>query len=503
MADEYIALTIGPISATLSLATKPAALWAGSYLFSYLSRELCRRLTQDPAVGAENILCPYCSAEEGFFDRGDGLGLFPDHIIFRQSASYLETLKGHRDAALKQVSAVFDVELEYLRQYVMVSACAFELQEGENPILYCGKMLDSLELAASFVPRETENLLLKSFGNDPVKALGERLELDESWQLLRRVGGAPRIRDIPNIAAAAGANGFKKNSYYCLLRSDGDNMGKLLSHLDANACREFSRRCLEYGADAARLVGEFGGVTIYVGGDDLMALLPCENGRGKTVLDFIQEMNTAVFPRHFLSDGGPLAEALEQLKKDGRAPALSFGAILCHEKYPLYEALEESGRLLFGVAKNTPGKNCTALLLRKHSGQSTELLISHREGGMDSFSALLREVLESGGEAGSSENAPDLVLLSAWEKIALFRSLFCDTERDRAENLFRNIFDSDFHLSNGTRFLHERLPRFYRETCLERRIEAAPRDARESAPIDALGQALHMLKFFVEKGAES
>lgn len=78
-------------------------------------------------------------------------------------------------------------------------------------------------------------------------------------------------------------------------------------------------------------------------------------------------------------------------------------------------------RLLFQVAKRAPKKNCTALLLRKHSGQSTELLISHQAGGMDSLSALLREVL--GSRKASADDTPDLVLLSAWEKIALFRAL--------------------------------------------------------------------------------
>lgn len=496
--NQYIALTIGPIVATLSLATKPAALWAGSYLFSYLSKELCRRLTQDPNVGAENILCPYCSPEEGFFDRDDSLGLFPDHVVFRQSASYLETLKGHRDAALEKVSEVFGIELAYLRQYVMVSACAFEAQAGENPILCCGKMLDSLELAPPFVPQETENPLLSSFRNDAVKTLGGRLGLGENWQLLRRDGDSLRIRDIPSIAAVAGANGFKKRSYYCLLRADGDNMGKLLSHLDADACREFSRRCLDYGVDAAKLVGEFGGVTVYVGGDDLLALLPCEDCRGNTILDFIHQMTAEVFPKHFCSEDVPWAGALGQMEKKGHAPSLSFGAILCHEKYPLYEALAESARLLFGVAKNTQGKNCTALLLRKHSGQSVELLISHKEGGMDGLAALLREVLGR-GEAASSGDSPDLVLLSAWEKLALFRSLFLSAGSDSVENLFRNIFDSDFHVSNGTGFLHERLPRFYRETCLTGRLS---KDAQEPTPIDALSQTLHMLKFFAEKGAE-
>lgn len=500
MAEEYIALTIGPIGDTLGLAVKPAALWCASYLFSYISKELCRCLSQDLDVGAENILCPYCSAEEGFFDRTDGLGLFPDHIIFRQKESYLETLRGYRNQVLEQTAQTFGVDRDYLEQYVMISACAFQGEAGENPILLCGKMLDSLELSKAFVPAERTNPLLRSFENKAVKETGQqRLGFSADWQLTWPDGnGGGRIRDIPHIAGAAGAEGFKKNQYYCLLRSDGDNMGKLLAQLNAQECRDFSRCCLEYGIDAARAVGDFGGVTIYVGGDDLFALLPCENGRGETVFDFIHKMNTEIFPRHF-GQSASWGEALERINSQGYAPSLSFGVMICYEKYPLYEAVNESARLLFGVAKATEKKNCTAVLLQKHSGQSVELLLSHEEHGLDGVSALLREVIGS-REAESSGESREQVLLSAWEKIALFRHLFQVMKgKGGEENLFRNIFDSDFHLENGAGFLHDRLPEFYRETCLTGKFRCTD---ESFGPADALSQALHMMKFFVEKGGE-
>ena len=47
MPNTYIGLTIGPIFDTLNLASTPAALWAGSYLFSSLTKTICELLVSD------------------------------------------------------------------------------------------------------------------------------------------------------------------------------------------------------------------------------------------------------------------------------------------------------------------------------------------------------------------------------------------------------------------------------------------------------------------------
>ena len=48
-----------------------------------------------------------------------------------------------------------------------------------------------------------------------------------------------------------------------------ENMGN-----DTIKVEKFSKSCMEYTSNAAGLVKEYGGVTIYAGGDDLLFLAP-------------------------------------------------------------------------------------------------------------------------------------------------------------------------------------------------------------------------------------
>lgn len=81
----YTAITIGPIYDTLTLTSTPARLWAASYLLSDLSRELCAAIT---GAGAE-LVAPIAGDSRVFggLSMADGVGLYPDHIIFDPKAS--------------------------------------------------------------------------------------------------------------------------------------------------------------------------------------------------------------------------------------------------------------------------------------------------------------------------------------------------------------------------------------------------------------------------------
>ena len=84
MSNTYIGLTIGPIFDTLNLASTPAALWAGSYLFSSLTRTICELLVSEKYnIPAEYIVSPYFEPDAPLLNRKDGVGLFHDRVIFR------------------------------------------------------------------------------------------------------------------------------------------------------------------------------------------------------------------------------------------------------------------------------------------------------------------------------------------------------------------------------------------------------------------------------------
>ncbi|OIR23707.1 type III-B CRISPR-associated protein Cas10/Cmr2, partial [Bathymodiolus thermophilus thioautotrophic gill symbiont] len=62
------------------------------------------------------------------------------------------------------------------------------------------------------------------------------------------------------------------SNFYALLLMDGDNLGKLLSNSPEQA--EISNCLADFSQEVDDIVKEHCGVTIYAGGDDVLALVP-------------------------------------------------------------------------------------------------------------------------------------------------------------------------------------------------------------------------------------
>lgn len=480
---KYIGITIGPIFKTMSFSSSPVALWASSYIFSLLSKTICEMLVAD-GVASTDIVVPYYDENDGYNKMNDGVGLFPDHIIFKANGYALENVAAIKSRAIEYVAGQFNIDdIEYLKKYLMVTAFEFD---AENPILKSGKIFDSLELATPFVDMEEVNPILTLFSgdeyskNNAIKNTGFVANLD-SFQLKKNAGSFKSLSDIVKTG-----DGYKKYKYYAIVRSDGDNMGKIISGLtDDDKIREFSKTCLDYCSEIARLVQEYNGVTIYSGGDDLLAIMPCESRSGNSIFSFVKEANT-VFSNHF--------------NKYNQPTSPSFGITIAYYKFPLYEALDDSADLLFNKAKKGD-KNSVALRLQKHAGQSEGLLIPNAR--LDSIISLLKTIKK--GKEGADDEGK--VFLSALHKIAMFETAFNGVENDaEADNLFKNIFDGNEH-KNST-FLHDSLPKFFIELKEENNIQAINNDVKEyeesvkGNPALTLCYLLRILKFFFEKDGE-
>jgi CRISPR-associated protein Cmr2 len=74
MANQYLALTIGPIIDTLLSARKTREVWGGSYMFSYIIRKIVEELKEE-----HNVLLP--TPDEIKTINTLGAGLYPDRII--------------------------------------------------------------------------------------------------------------------------------------------------------------------------------------------------------------------------------------------------------------------------------------------------------------------------------------------------------------------------------------------------------------------------------------
>ena len=479
--NKYIGITIGPIFDTLNLTSSPAALWAASYMFSSCTRSICEILTDEYSVDPKKIVSPYYSKIDEFLNKNDGVGLFHDRIIFWAEDFDFNNIKAVRSTAIEKLATVFSIPKEYLDEYVMIAAAMFEAQ---NPILEAGPILDSLELAKPFVFKEESNPILGLFINESVneKSEGEQAKVGKNeavkaltngfrnFQL--RKTGTNMLKSLYDIVHTG--DGLKKYKYYALVRSDGDNMSKIISSLENDdAIQNFSKTCLEYCEKISETVGAYNGVTIFAGGDDLLAILPCASGNEKTPFDFIAEAND-IFR--------------EKFKKYNQPVSLSFGITIAYYKFPLYEALSDSAEMLFGIAKSV--KNCTAIRIQKHAGQSEGLLISN--DAIDRFLYLQQSIW---GEKSET-------LLSAMHKIKLFESAFDNSfDFNTIKNLFVNTFDAAAHKENS--FVHKVLPEIFYGLRNQAGIYAIDENGiQHDNAVLTMYYMLRIMKFFVEKDGE-
>lgn len=547
MSTDYIAITIGPIFDMMNLVSSPASLWASSFIFSSVTREICRKLVKK-GVDAEDIISPYYDEEA--YPMTDGVGLYHDRILFKKPEGFdVNSISGDikSDVIEKITKTFFSTEKDagkiksYLDQYIMVAAVDFPVEDGQNPLIESSKMLDCLELAKPFVSDEKKNYILDVFTgedenvgddkqkkvakskNDNIKNIVNGLKI-KNWQLL---GGEGNIKDLSSIAEVDSSSNKKYNDYCVVVRADGDNIGRIISRQIGNGIpdkdgktlttdekiRNFSKTCFEYCSEASKLVKDFGGVTIYSGGDDLLAIMHCvgkiikndENNKEViaeekgTVIDFAAELSDA-FDRCF-------KDYIDEIEKDNQGktgetdpvPSLSVAELIFYKKFPLYEAVEQSIDLLFRTAKES--KNCMALSLQKHAGQSEKLIIP--AAAYDDIRALQRIVLTGEVPKPGVEKADidkinsDDVLLSALHKIAMFASLFdAAKSEDQIQHIFENTFDAASHADNE--FVHKILPEYYNKfKSKELHIHG---EHNKEGFADDFSALLRVMKFFTEKG---
>lgn len=138
----------------------------------------------------------------------------------------------------------------------------------------------------------------------------------------------------------------KPTPFYALLLMDGDRLGALLKDNDGATV---SRALLKFSERVERVVREHNGITVYAGGDDVLALLPLEDA-----------LAAAVKLRQCYKDAfqGPLAPKA----------TISGAIIYAHHHAPLKSVLAELHDLLDKTAKDATGRDSLAVCVWKGAG---------------------------------------------------------------------------------------------------------------------------------------
>ena len=410
--QSYIALTIGPIYKTLANAKKPKELFSSSYIFSYIMREIISKFRD------REFITPYIK-DDSIFDRKSEVGLFHDRFIFESKENDMDRVKSTIDGVIEDIAEKLDIDKSAVESYLQLNYGEYHIDRDKNPILEITPYLDTKELFYQITQDS-------SFADALRRKKGDRDNF--------LTHGKKIVDDLKRLC-------YKK--YFCIVHADGDNMSRAIA--DRDNIEAVSKNLFEYAKESNRKIKEFGGQTIFAGGDDLLFFAPVMY-EDKSIFNLCEEISHDF-----------------EMKFKGVA-TLSFGISIQYIKHPLYEAVETSRNLLFGRAKNEY-KNNIAFSVTKHSGQTFETII--HKGNREIYKLFLK--LTSHIEDG---DGVDNFLHSLHHKIDTHKTtleLISDSE-ERLTNFFDNYFNKDIHKEYKAFFelLVEYIHRVYQDDKIEK-----------------------------------
>ena len=458
---KYVGITIGPIFKTIGEAISPTGLWFGSYFFSTVTKKLCEKLVEIPTV---KIFSPFYDSNSNQNPQEDGIGRYHDRILLSVDGNTVteEALQNIISEAKKEMAEKFgkfntkeirDFVDNYLRiDFVILDEKTMngiiekrekEGEDGNNIAIILNDALDALELMAAGKGRTDKNLFAPFFAgkkdNRNVYIKGSKLftATKLSSQLVIKPSDSDSNSDLKSIEDIAISRKKEedfstetpsdeaaslRSEYYAVVNSDGDKVGTLLKDLSQQSDRinSFSKACLKYAGKAAKLVGDYGGMTIYAGGDDLLFIAPVHS-----IFSLCSELDE-MFKKTLKK--GP--EEVN-LPDDSINVSLSFGVAVQYVKYPLYEALERA-RVQLYKAKESCGKrpngseisggNRLGIELVKHSGKTVQLMVENEK--LEAIDHLIKY------RATTNDQALESVLYNLQDTEIIFKLLFEKTAQN-------------------------------------------------------------------------
>ena len=237
---------------------------------------------------------------------------------------------------------------------------------------------------------------------------------------------------------------FKQyHKYVCIVHADGDNVGDTVKRLDKEEkFVRFSKELSGFAKDAAKIINDYGGKPVYIGGDDLLFFAPVKSQNG-SIFQLIEQLDE----RFEKCDFG-VAEAMK--------PTLSFGVSISYHKFPLFESLEISRNLMEEKAKGFTDKsgkkikNAVAFRVLKHSGQFFEGVLHKNKPETDSDGGSYALFLNLLLKTSQTNNQLNSLTYKLRDQKTLVREMVGKLGwQKRMEYFFGNFFNEGVHQNNA------------------------------------------------------
>lgn len=487
----YTAITIGPIGKTLAMARSVKSFWTASYLFSWIMRELLKKLPEENF----EVLSPHRAGKDVPEETSKKVGLFPDRLfakgeleekklkrikreIFGELAEkFKNTFQDEKDDIARKIDTGSDPkrkrELEeiqsrysnaaskgedirkYLENYLSISCITVELSSDCNILEQLNSYLDTQELfnKASIQTDEDymelfieapNNLFLKAYSQD--RAFPSTSEIAVSgWEQDPPKDENGEVEYTQLTSKTGFRNCYK---YLAVIRADGDGFGTYIKNLNVNKENEltrFTKSFFEFSVEVANeLIQKTKAIPVYIGGDDLFLFAPVLEGNvEKDVFNLIKEIDDLFIQ-----------------KEIGEGLSMSYGVSIFYYKSPMSEAIDIADSMLRKAKEEKEEKekekkkDTVAISIQKHSGQKIEFLLpcKHSTDKCKQETGLYKKATEL--IRAFKEDDSMLNSLIYWIE-DMYETIFTDEVtlyQERINAVFDNFFDEEIHKENEVFF---------------------------------------------------
>ncbi|KGN97755.1 CRISPR-associated protein Csm1 [Porphyromonas gingivicanis] len=494
----YTAITIGPIGKTLSKARSVKSFWTASYLFSWIMRELLKKLPKENF----EILSPYRAGKDVSEKISKKVGLFPDRLfaegelekgkidsikkeIFEELAKkFKKTFQKQKEdieqkiATEKKKNRIADENNKRLKELDEIkSRYSTAISKGEEDIC---KFLESyFSISCIMVELDSNCGILKRlnsyldtqelFNKAPIQTNEDYIELFIESSKNSFLQGYSEERAFPSTSEIAVSGweqappkdengeleysqltskpGFRNcYKYLVVIKADGDGFGTYIKNLKVqededkkvdDELTKFAKSFFEFSVEVAdELIQKTKAIPVYIGGDDLFLFAPVlEGNTEKDVFNLIKEID-----KLFIQ------------KKIGEGLSMSYGVSIFYYKSPMSEAIEIAESMLRKAKDAT--RDAVAISIQKHSGQRIEFLLpcKHSTDKCKQETGLYKKATEL--IRAFKEDESMLNSLIYWIE-DMYETIFTDEValyKERINAVFDNFFDEGIHKENETFF---------------------------------------------------